>query len=352
MYMCMWEWDDFNLNKAKEIESKDWVLTLRGHINWVDFAIRQDTNDPNAKLETSQKLARSADGKIFSMGWQDNFVASNFILPSQNEIFESIVATVQSDKSLEDSDNQDDYLKNLQKNIMWNMEEIYKDTEYVHHYMQWQVSWESIINGTMQLIKEKNPSIINNEKLLKDISENTNKDLFDFIKILKFNIDNSTNIEKDHLNQCITKILEITNNYASNKWTESYPPVIENYLKNKNWLNWWDENSRLSLISNLFKYYSEKSEDSRSNSEWTWNTWISSKMIINDLYMDLCESNNWKILSKTAGEYNEAKMAEENAKKREENDKTTEEEHNSADEYLVLAINNLPPSPEGLVNMA
>jgi hypothetical protein len=46
------------------------------------------------------------------------------------------------------------------------------------------------------------------------------------------------------LNQCITKILEITNNYANNQWGEpsdsfNYPPIIENYLKSPTWLNWW-----------------------------------------------------------------------------------------------------------------
>ena len=46
MYMCMWKWENFNLNKANEIESENWVLTLRWHIDWVDFAIRQDTKNP------------------------------------------------------------------------------------------------------------------------------------------------------------------------------------------------------------------------------------------------------------------------------------------------------------------
>jgi hypothetical protein len=74
-----------------------------------------------------------------------------------------------------------------------------------------------VINETLKLITEKSPSIINNETLMNNISQESNKDLFNFIKILKFNIDNSTNAEKDNLNQCITKILEITNNYANNQ---------------------------------------------------------------------------------------------------------------------------------------
>jgi hypothetical protein len=62
-------------------------------------------------------------------------------------------------------------------------------------------------------MKEKIPSIGNNKTLIENINQSSNKDLYDFTKILKFNIDNSTDYEKDKLNQCISKILEITNNY-------------------------------------------------------------------------------------------------------------------------------------------
>ena len=295
MYMCMWEWADFNLNKAREIENEDWILTLRGHIDWVDFAIRQDTNNPEARLQTSQKLARNEN--TFIIGWKDNFVDSNFILPSQNEIFDYIAETVSLKSSLENFDNIGEYFENLQSNIMWDMEKKFKNTEYVHHYMQWQVWWEKIIDDTLLLIKNKIPSIGNSETLLKSINEENNKDLYDFIKIIKFNIDNSTNSEKDNLDKCIRRILEIINSYQSTNWIESensfkFPSIIENYLKDKAWLNWWNEDSRLKMLSDLFKYYSEKSRDTRSNSEWN-NWWTPSKMIINDLYRDLFEFQWW-----------------------------------------------------------
>ena len=77
---------------------------------------------------------------------------------------------------------------------------------------------------------------------MKNISPESNNGLYNFMKILKFNIDNSTNTEKDNLDQCITKILEITNYYADSNGVEDYvtlkyPPIIDNYLKNKTWLN-------------------------------------------------------------------------------------------------------------------
>jgi hypothetical protein len=46
------------------------------------------------------------------------------------------------------------------------------------------------------------------------------------------------------------------------------------------------------MLSDLFKFYSEKSRDTRSNSEWN-NWWTPSKMIINDLYRDLFEFQWW-----------------------------------------------------------
>ena len=339
MYMCMWEWDDFDLNKAKEIESKKIngknFLTLRWHIDWIDFAIRQDIDNPKARLQTSQRLARSEDGKNFSIDWEDNFVDSNFILPSQEENFESIKGIIQSDdKSLENSDNSDKYLESLQNNIMWKMEEKYENTKNVHYYMKQQVKWEKIVNKTLWTIRETCPNIANNENLYQSINQASNKDLYDFIKILKFNIDNSTDVEKDKLNKCITRILEITDTYKNNNGIENfdtlkYPSVIENYLKDNAWLNWWNENSRLKSLSDLFRYYSEKSRDTRANSEWIGG--IPSKMVINDLYRDLFEFQ-WG-QSETASTRD---MNQSNKFTLQSNEKVAKEESQNADSSLRL----------------
>ena len=328
MYMCMWKWENFNLNKANEIESENWVLTLRWHIDWVKFAIRQDTTK-ESPLQTSSKLVRSLDGKTFSIDWNDNFVNSNFILPTQNEIFDAITKTITLSDPIENFNSPADYLQSLQTNIMWNMEKKYENTKYVHHYMQWQVKWEKIVDNTLWLIGKKSPSINNNETLMKSINQENNKDLYDFMKILKFNIDNSTESEKDNLDKCITKILEITDSYQDTNWIEpkdsfKYPPIIENYLKNSAWLNGWNENSRLWLLADLFKYYSEKSQDTRSNSEW--NDSQPSKMIINDLYRDLFDSSNSESLVSQW--------------------RTIIQENKGADDYLDVALAWFPPSPE------
>ena len=336
MYMCMWEWDSFDLNKSRWIRyDKEWAMILDGYVDWVAFSIRQDINNPEARLQTSQKIAKLNNGDVFSVWWKDNFVDSNFILPSQNEIFQVIAETVQSDESLSDFDNQSDYITNLQTNIMWKMEKKYENTKYVHHYMEWQVKWEKIADKTLWLIGKINPSIINDTTLMKNISPESNKDLYNFMKILKFNIDNSTNTEKNNLNQCITKILEITNYYADSNGVEDYvtlkyPPIIDNYLKNKAWLNWWDGNSRLNLLSNLFGYYSKKSEDTR---EWT-EKWSTSKVMINDLYRDLFESNNWNNKSQTA-------VKRETEQKLNSYRKEAEDQSKKADQWLRLDDDNI-----------
>jgi hypothetical protein len=46
---------------------------------------------------------------------------------------------MKSDSSLVNFDNLDDYLENLQSNVMTNIDNQYDNTKYVHHYMQEQV---------------------------------------------------------------------------------------------------------------------------------------------------------------------------------------------------------------------
>ena len=293
MYMCMWEWENFSLNKTNEIRyDEKWAMILDGHIDWVAFSIRQDINNPEARLQTSQKLAMSSDGNTFSIGWKDNFVDSNFVLPSQNEVFAAITETVKIDKSLDDADNQNDYLKNLQENIMWKIEEKYSDTEYVHHYMQWQVIWEKIVDDTLKFIGEVKPDIVNNATLMESINKETNKDLYEFLKILKFNIDNSTNVEKDKFNRCINEIWRIINDYKSNKESSwFYSDEISKHLENDTRIN-WTEDDRLKHFFDLFNDFNKNPTD--KSKEGFSNDWISSYMIINDLYMQLHDKPNQK----------------------------------------------------------
>ena len=206
MYMCMWKWENFNLNKANEIESENWVLTLRWHIDWVDFAIRQDTTK-ESPLQTSSKLAKdkeSADdmdkNNDFILWSNDKFVNSNFILPTQNEIFDAITKTVALSDPIEKFNNPTDYLENLQTNIMWNMEKEYENTKYVHHYMQDHVKWEKIIGKTISFVEKLKGASIGSR------INNSNVQLYDFLNLMNFNIKYSTSVEKDNLYKIMNKI--------------------------------------------------------------------------------------------------------------------------------------------------
>ena len=138
MYMCMWKWNDYNLNKSNEIETQKigdehLILTLKGHIDWVDFSVRQDIKDPGAKLQTSQKLVKSQDGNMFTIGWESNFVDSNFILPSHDEIFKLAVESVNSGWVLDGASDTNEYQELLQEKFMWRVNKLYENTyDYEH----------------------------------------------------------------------------------------------------------------------------------------------------------------------------------------------------------------------------
>lgn len=291
--MCIWQEreNDFNFNKANEIQNNNWILTLQWHIDGVDFSVRQDTNNPEARLQTYSKMATTWEDKnTFAIWWENNYVDSPFILPSQQEIFAKITEVVQSDsESLKNAENQETYLENLQKEILSKMDDLYKDTELAHHYITNKVKWEKIVDSSLWLIQYIKPGF----DFSKSINQASNAKLYSFLKIINFNIENSTTEEKDKLNRCIYKIWEIVDKYRSNQGKQNfddvkYPPIIENYLKNEDWMKDWNEDTKFWLISDLFDYYRKNSRDMRANSEWS--DWAVSKMIISDLYRDLFEN--------------------------------------------------------------
>ena len=293
MSMCIWQenWKDFNLNKAREIQNDNWILTLNGHIDWVDFSVRHDTNKENSHLETSSKLGYTSDKNTFMIWLEGQYTSSSFIMPSQKEIFSVILDEFQSDSNdLKKYDDINSYFENLQQNIMWRMDKVYEKAKYAQHYIRNKVKWEKVVDSSLYLLRRIKPGI--DADLSKPINQVNSGQLYDFIKMLNFNIENSTDIEKDKLNRCIFRILEIIDNYKNTRWnvgfdTVNYPPIIENYLKNQTWLDNWNENSKLWLIFDMLSYYNLNSMDSRTNIEW--NQWISSKVIINYLYRDLFE---------------------------------------------------------------
>ena len=319
MTMCMWE--DFNLNKANEIKNENWVFTLNWHVDGVDFSLRHDAKNPDARLQTSSKFSVNADKNSFTIWAEWKFTDSNFKLPSQGEVFELVTQRVKvaMDKGwvLDNAWSKEEFLKamsnDLQNDIMWRMDVAYKDTEMTHHYITNKVRSEKIVDNASWLIKSINPT---ETTLPWEISESSNPKLFNFTKILNFNLENSTPEEKDKLDRSITQIKRIIAETKNRNWSwaaaENWADngagngtgtdrisdiqvakgsIAENYLKSNEWNNEWTEasrNSQRNLISELFSKYSEHSQDTRFSQEWS--DWEASKMIINDLYRDLFET--------------------------------------------------------------
>ena len=220
MYMCMWEWADFNLNKAREIENENWILTLRWHIDWVDFVIRQDTTK-ESPLQISSKLYKNNESlddtdknNDFIIWWKDKFVNSNFILPTQDEIFTMITENIKSDNLLQNADNYEKYLEILQNNIMVNIDNKYEKTKYAHHYMQEQVKWEKIIDKTISFVEKLKGADIDSR------INNSSAQLYNFLNLMDFNIKHSTSAEKDKLYRIMDKIDKMTSlaQYNSSDW--------------------------------------------------------------------------------------------------------------------------------------
>ena len=291
MSMCIWQenWKDFNFNKANEIQNENGVLTLNWHIDWLAFSVCYDTNKENAHLQTSSKLGVSPNKETFIIWKEGQYIDSPFIMPSQEEIFSIVADEAQSDSNdLNKYDDINDYFESLQKNVMWRMDKVYSDTELAHHYITNKVKWEKIMDKTISLI-EWIKWINSNINLSDQINQKTNPKLYSFLKIINFNIENSTTEEKNKLNQIFIKIDEIRNNYKNKNGQENslefrYPSIIEHFLKNESWLDDWNTD-RIWLISDMFDYYNKNSNDTKSNVEW--GDWTSSAIIINDMYRDL-----------------------------------------------------------------
>ena len=361
MTMCMWE--DFNINKAREINNENGVLTIEWHINWIDFWLRHDTNNPDSLLQTSSKFSALPDKGSFTIRSKPEFTDntdSNFILPSQTEVFNLVTQRVKTAMNkgwiLDNAWSRDEFknaLENeLQNDIIWKIDVFYKNTEYTHHYITDKVRSEQIVDNAVWLIKSINPSETN---LPWEISITSNPKLFNFIKILSFNLENSTAEEKNKLDESITQIKEIIRENKNNNWDDTWEissipiaagSIAADYLKAEKRNSSWDKetkDSQRNLISELFSQYSIYSPDARYSKNI--GEWIAPKMIINDLHKDLIESNNWSNKSQTSQDRsNKQKILASN--------ETTKKEQKNADFGLDLALKDFPPSPEPPYNIA
>ena len=156
-----------------------------------------------------------------------------------------------SDNSLVNSDNQENYIENLQKNIMWNIDKKYEKTKYVHNYMKEQVQWEKIIDKTISFV----------EKLDKDSNLdlsviNSNPKLYDFFNLMDFNIKYSTWVEKEKFYKIMDKIdrmADLTQNNSSNWELANHRNNFAKYLTGASL-----DNTRKILNGNVVEWESNE----------------------------------------------------------------------------------------------
>ena len=267
MSICIW-WDikdNFEFNKANEIKNDDWILTIDWHINWVSFSLRQDTNNPEARLQTSTNLTKENPDQPNSpiIVWK-NFRDSPFILPTQKDVFN--IAKESIKPGLNKAETPQEYEKILQDNILQEVDKLYEDASLTHHYIENQAQWARVADKAIWFINQ-----IKKSEIGWSITE-TNKYLYDFMRSLEFNIDNSTLEEKKDMLDAFDKIQKIVEEYW---WNEKSPKqwmyhgVIENYLTNEEILQNTENSFKWNLVQwdsvlNLFKAYINN-KDARSD---------------------------------------------------------------------------------------
>jgi len=263
----------FQFNKANEIGfNQDGVLKLDWHIKWVDFSLRQNTNDENARLQTSTKLFRDQDRNL-NFTWK--YKNSPFILPTAFQVFDAALLAVKND-DLTKLQNQDDYFDMLEDSILKNMDKLYAGTEYAHHYVENQIKSEEIIHETMQIFNLiwgwniENLSNIDNEKLYK------------FFDTLEFNLSVMTNKEKERFKQCLwilwKKIVEWWNiawsdNFVKDTQLASFLGSKDSTMKILRWMWWLDNDLSFFDVFSFFLCQDERNE--------SWNRKI---INLNELY--------------------------------------------------------------------
>ena len=250
----------FTFNKANEISfNQDGVLQLDWHIKWVNFSLRQDTNDVNARFQTSTMLSKDQDHNL-NFTWR--YRNSPFILPTTSQVFDTALSSVKDD-SLSEIGNQKDYFEILETSILENIGKLYENTDYAHHYVKSQIKSEEIVHETMQIFNLiwwwniENLSNISNEKLYK------------FFDTIEFNLSVMTNKEKDKFNQCLWILWKKIAEWWNIQWSDKFvkDEELANLLGSKKssmkilWWMWWCENE-LSFfdVFSLFLCQDERNE--------------------------------------------------------------------------------------------
>ena len=252
----------FQFNKSREITfGNNWVLQLNWHINWVNFSLKHDTKDKDAHLQTLTTLFK--DGNKFNL-W-NNYINSPFILPSWEKVFNVALNTLWSD-DLSKIENKDDYFSTLERLVLKNMDELYADTKFTHHFIKKQIKNEEIIHET--------ESIIGNFWWLKDNLSVTDWSLYDFFDTLHFNLEKMSDDEKEKFLTYMKELWDLISKYIDTTISWDNDKLVENEeLSNKLWskdvtcniLSWKIVDEWKKSFFNFFEelFYEKNSNDKR-----------------------------------------------------------------------------------------
>ncbi len=281
----------FQFNKANEIGfDQDGVLKLDWHIRWVDFSLRQNTNDENARLQTSTMLFRDQDRNL-NFVWK--YKNSPFILPTASQVFDTALLSAKSDV-LSNIQNQDDYFNILETFILKDIDKLYTNTDYAHHYVESQIKSEEIIYKTMQIFdliwwwNIENLSNVGNEKL------------YNFFDTIEFNLSVITNKEKKQFEECLQILWAKIAEWGNIAWSDRFvkDKNLAKLLGSKRqtqrqigWFVWWnDENS----FFDFFEFFFSPDERSESWNKQVLNLNKLSKCLKDEAYAkDLWEDSEW-----------------------------------------------------------
>lgn len=252
--------ENFQFNKANEINVQDGILQLDWHVNWVNFSLRQDTNDVNARLQTSTMLFRDKDDNL-DFTWK--YKNSPFVLPTATQVFDTAIAAIDKDK-LSKIQDQDDYFDTLEKMVLESMNKLYENTKYTHHYLEGEIKSEEVINKTMWIYRQIwwwN---------IESLSKVTNEKLYNFFDTVEFNLNVMTNKEKQRLLNCMTNLFGKIVEWWDVAWSDQFvkDENLAKFLWSKSqtekeikWL-WWLEDSKsfFNLFDDFYINTDERNE--------------------------------------------------------------------------------------------
>ena len=214
----------FELNKSREINNENWEFTITWHIDWIQFSLRHDTNDPEPRLQTSSILTKT--NNKFEI-WE-RFEDSPYKLPTNWDIF-TIATSCITEWNVSLTQNASDYFKLLQKKIFKKIKNnLYKKAKDATPYIKNKIEWEKVSKKAIWLIQG-----IKKADIWWIVFDRDEK-LFNYINSVDFNVQYSGFETRQTMFNCISKIQDIIKVHTESDMKHiDYPDIIKHFLANK-----------------------------------------------------------------------------------------------------------------------